>query len=244
MASPADPKSTEERIIELLEKQSEKDDVPVHIAWLDSFLPAVIGIATFGGSITFSLVPATPRASATFAEDEITLFLALTWFFFLLALGYASAASLVLAFHRKEITAYINRPATPNGNSSSSEPTSANERLAIIFVARAPISLIIQLLILLAFIFLGLVVVAYSKVVGILAVAFTGLFTLFAIFMWAAQNGWLKCRKKNKSNHVTASPTPSFQGSDEEIRHGSAWIAWHIKLVCGEERQEYESRET
>ncbi len=50
-----------------------------------------------------------------------------------------------------------------------------------------PLSLTVQISVLAAFVFLSLVVVAYSKVVGFLAVGFTGFCTLGAGIAWVVE---------------------------------------------------------
>lgn len=49
------------------------------------------------------------------------------------------------------------------------------------------LSLLLLMFTLLAFLFLGLVVVAYSKVVGAVAVSITGIFIIVAIGLWFRQ---------------------------------------------------------
>jgi hypothetical protein len=55
---------------------------------------------------------------------------------------------------------------------------------------KVPLSLLLQILILLALLYVSLVIVAYSKVNGWVAVAFSSGFLLFAMIAWIVQLFW------------------------------------------------------
>ena len=186
-----DEQAMDQLIKNWLAKQATEDETPAEVQWLDSFLPSIIAVATFGGSITFSLVPAEPRAPSTFDKGKVTTFLALAWLFFLLALGYAISLALVLGFQRKVITDTLKGVGNPSGFS---------EKWAVIWVVVMPVSLFLQIFILLAFFFLALVVLAYSKTVGIIAAVITGFFALAALVVWVVHNCCGKKAEQNERN--------------------------------------------
>ncbi|KAJ9610705.1 hypothetical protein H2200_005482 [Cladophialophora chaetospira] len=72
------------------------------LVWAETILPSIIELGTFGGSITFAVVVAENRPPDRF-EDSLQTFLALGWFFFLITLGWATAARQALAFQRQNI---------------------------------------------------------------------------------------------------------------------------------------------
>jgi hypothetical protein len=173
--------STEERILKLLEKQSKKDDVPAAIVWLDSLLPTIITISTFGGSITFTLVLTEPQEPTTphFTQDLVILYLTLAWLFFLLALSFAAVATLLLAAARDNIIEAI-QPQNDNESMRRQWNTAPKWVLGTLSL----LSLLLQVFTLLAFLFLSMVVFAYSRVVGAVAVGTTSFFMVFTSIFW------------------------------------------------------------
>jgi hypothetical protein len=166
--------------------------------WLDAFLPAVIAVSTFGGSITFTLIPGQLQApSSTFEVSTVRVFLSLAWLFFFLAFAFAGVASLVLSFQRDNIKTTPNEQSPEQQNPEEQNPqqppkarsTRRNERYANWFIAHFPISLMLQILVLLAFSFLGLAVAAYVPGVGWVAVGVTVVAIPAAVYFWCQQRG-------------------------------------------------------
>jgi hypothetical protein len=154
---------------------------PKALLWIESLFPATIALATFGGSITFSVIPTQLETSHNSRIDieEVRNFLALAWLFFALALATASAGQLILAFHRDAVKVRFEK-----GTAGSA----CLQKLAVGFLCWFPVSLLLQVLILLAFLFLALVISAYAPAVGWVAVGFTSLAIPVAMLFWGVQN--------------------------------------------------------
>jgi hypothetical protein len=136
--------------------------------WWDSFSKGIIGISTFGASITFSVIltdlpdpvairklsPSKLSSKVHFDRESVRKFLSFSWLMFVLALGFAIVSQIKLqrsstygsGLHWLEITL--------NG------------------------------LILSAFMFLSLSVAAYVPDVGFAGVGFVAFFALVVIIMW------------------------------------------------------------
>ncbi|KAL2349628.1 hypothetical protein BJ546DRAFT_1018937 [Cryomyces antarcticus] len=157
------------------------------VDWLDKLLPTVIELSIFGGSITFTVVVGTQAKD----DQRLVTYLALAWLFFTLALGLASAAMMALSFNRREVVRCFQR-----NQANESErglividwpPNQWQRRLlkftCFMFVGFS-LSLVLQLLVMLAFLFLSLVVVAYSPAVGWVALGFTSSFIFVLTLSW------------------------------------------------------------
>lgn len=150
---------------------------PAGLIWLDTLLPTVVGLSTFGGSITFTIIPAQNAIPTNrFDEGTVRTFVSLAWLFFILAFGCASTAQMVLALHRETIKA---------GFMDQRRKTGGWDWVVIGLFCWFPMSLFLQLLILTAFLFLSLVVVAFVPVVGWIAVCMTSLFFAGSVIVWA-----------------------------------------------------------
>lgn len=129
-----------------------------------------IGISTLGTSVTFSYVlsnnPSMPRSSnSVFNESQIQDFLAISWLLFLLALANASFGSTLLTFFKDH---WVDDWNGVNGRKSQFQV-----QLYAVFAAG-----FIGALVMGAFVLLCLVVVAYSAIVGWIALGFTSFFAL------------------------------------------------------------------
>jgi hypothetical protein len=157
------------------------DPSEIVVKWFESFLPATIGIATVGSSITFTIIvsqlqdparldPSDPAAvtPTVFHRETVRTFLATSWLLFVIALGFASFAALLLNFHRKEVKVGF----SPSRKNLGYE------------IAGLLVSFILEALLLGAFLFLALALVAYSEIVGWIAVGFTGAFALVGLGLW------------------------------------------------------------
>jgi hypothetical protein len=162
----------------------QKDDMRYHanhlmtpnnesVTWWDSFAKGIIALTTLGASITFSVIlsnlpdPAAVRSDASrsfrpsrvasavrFDREHVRRFLAVAWLMFVLALGLAMFSLARLKKSRS--------------------------------VGRGTwlLELVLEWLVLAAFMFLALAVCAYVPEVGIAAVAFIAFFAVVAFAMW------------------------------------------------------------
>lgn len=149
----------------------------LHVKWFEVFLPATIGIATLGSSITFASIVSpmedpihlTPNnadalTNALFTREAVREFIGISWLLFRIALGISSFAALLLNF---------NRASVKKGFATD------DSRYTIL---GAFLLILLEGLILGAFSFLSLALVAYSEKVGWAAVA-SSVTTFVLIFL-------------------------------------------------------------
>jgi hypothetical protein len=136
--------------------------------WWDSFSKGIIGISTFGASITFSVIlndlpdpvavrqlsPSKLSAKVHFGRENVRKFLSLSWLMFVLALGFAIVSQIKLQRSSTYGSGLRWLEITLNG------------------------------LILSAFMFLSLSVAAYVPDVGFAGVGFIAFFALVVVCMW------------------------------------------------------------
>jgi len=195
-SSPTGPSSQRQSASTQTDAASKTQD-EIAVEWLDKFLPTAIEIAIFGGSITFTVVISKNNDLAhIFGAGTVTTFLALAWLFFVLALALASIAQMALSvnrdlvlkgFHKercKTSKAEGDRKAQETNEELCEWRTTKMDIFVVWMFVKFPLSLTVQIFILTAFVFLSLVVVAYRKEVGFIAVGFTGLCTFGAIVAW------------------------------------------------------------
>lgn len=141
----------------------------------------VIAISTLGTSVTFSFIlSSTTQLSVPtgyYSQNEVALFLAISWLLFLLALMFASLGSTLLTFFR----AHWER----DWDGEHGKHSQLEVQLYAVLASGLLGGLIVG-----AFIFLSLVVVAYSSVVGWIAVAFVGWFGLVILISVLWQVPW------------------------------------------------------
>jgi len=136
--------------------------------WFNSLFTVIVALSTLGASVTFSYVVSgirTPTGShPTFSTKKYETFMAISWLLFMLDLAVSTLFSTLLTFFKDD--------AVPDWGSSNLQ-----KRMFIQWSATLATALLYGLTII-AFIFLGLVITAYSAVVGWIAVAFTAAFGL------------------------------------------------------------------
>ncbi|KAK5051476.1 hypothetical protein LTR84_003128 [Exophiala bonariae] len=142
----------------------------------------IIGISSLGASVTFSYVLSNntqdvPAQSPRFSKEQVQQFLAISWLLFLLGLAFASLGSTLLTFFKSH---WIADWDGLNGKNSQWQV-----QMYAVLASGVMGSLIIG-----AFIVLGLVVVAYSPIVGWIAVGFTAAFGLFILLAIINQAPW------------------------------------------------------
>lgn len=138
------------------------------------FLSFIVGISIFGASIFATIVgqiqdPRQLNPHAYFSMQTVRIFMAIAWLSFVAALGVAGFSSSVLILEKEK-----NSNLTENWRRRWSK-----FGLAVSFT--------LQALVVGAFLFLSLGLVAYTKVVGWIAVAITIAAAGIAISLWVKQ---------------------------------------------------------
>jgi hypothetical protein len=115
------------------------------------------------------------------SSQNVRTYLSLAWVFFTIALGSSTIAQAVLALKRPTVRHIFWSSADGPCPTLS---TQEEEWYNLIWIMFHLISLFLQILVLLAFFFLALVVVAYVELVGWAAVGFTVLIIIGTIVVW------------------------------------------------------------
>lgn len=141
----------------------------VAVKSFEGFLSFVIGISIFGASLFTVIVseianPSDISENPRFTRETVRTFLSIGWLLFVLALGVVALSMSFLAYQREH----------PNTGIEGAWK-SRWERLGLLA------SSLIQLLVITAFLFLSLVLVAYTEAVGWVAVATTSISAAFAL---------------------------------------------------------------
>ena len=152
-------------------------------SYFENFFRTVIGIGTFGASITFSKIvesPVQPFHDYGFSPQGIQYLLATSWLLFVLVLAFTSYFASALSLWRPQAVAAFGMQ---NGN----------DRKKVLWFATAVSALLFSLVIA-AFLTLALVVVAYVGPVGWVAFAFTILCALlgYGVMIWQSPLEWPK----------------------------------------------------
>lgn len=151
------------------------------VAFFTGLFQTIIAISTLGTSVTFSFILSANtqlgQPSSFFSFQEVLTFLAISWLLFLLALAFASLCSTLLTFFK----AHWSRDWDGEHGKHSQFEVQFYAVLA---------SGLLGGLIIGAFVFLCLVVVAYVPVVGWIALAFTGWFGLVILVSVLWQVPW------------------------------------------------------
>ncbi len=164
-------------------------------AWFNGFFTTVIGISTLGASITFNYIlssPASPNPKGHFNVGHIQLFLGISWLLFLLALAFASLGSTILTFFKDHWK--------KDWNGEHGVKSQRDVQLYATFTTAVLGALVIA-----AFLFLCLVVTAYSPIVGWVALGFTSLFGVVILIGVMFQFPW-PCQRNT--------PTKVKEGGD------------------------------
>mgnify|MGYP004503243875 CR=1 FL=1 len=143
----------------------------------EGFLSFVLSLSIFGAS-TFAIIvseianPSEVSPNARFTRETVRSFLGIAWLLFIVALGIVAVSMSLLAYKREHPTA---------GFEGFWEQRW--DRLGLVA------SSLIQVSVIAAFLFLSLVLVAYTEAVGWVAVALSSTAAAFAAVSLAAQ--WL-----------------------------------------------------
>ena len=166
--------------------------------YFDNFFKTVTAVSTLGASITFSKIvqtPVTPWVDYGISKETIQNNLSLSWLFFVLDLAITSFAASALSLYRLQAVQYF-------GTSDS------RERRIVMWWAALTTTVLLSLLIA-AFIFLGLVVAAYSGPIGWFAVAFTAFYGAICL----ATVIWQSPIRSNPPPETTSTRLPRRAGS-------------------------------
>ena len=143
----------------------------------EGFLSFVLSLSIFGAS-TFAIVvseianPSEISPNARFTRETVRSFLGIAWLLFIVPLGIVAVSMSLLAYKREHPTAGLEGVWNQRW-----------ERLGLVA------SSLIQVSIIVAFLVLSLVLVAYTEAVGWVAVALSSTAAAFTIVSLAAQ--WL-----------------------------------------------------
>ena len=150
-------------------------------SYFENFFKTVTAVSTLGASITFAKIvqaPVPPFQNYGFSTREIQYLIAISWLFFVLALGLTSFFASALSLWRPQA---VRAFGTENGS----------QRRKVLWYATA-VSAFLFVFVVLAFIFISLVVVAYAGPVGWVAVLFTIISAIlgFGSIIWQSPLEW------------------------------------------------------
>ena len=150
-------------------------------SYFENFFRTVIGIGTFGASITFSKIvqsPVQPFHDYGFSAQGIQYLLSTSWLLFVLTLAFTAYFASALSLWRPQAVAAFGLQ-------------KGNDRNKVLWFATAVSALLFSLVIA-AFLTLALVVVAYVGPVGWVAFAFTIVFALlgYGVVIWQSPLEW------------------------------------------------------
>ena len=149
-------------------------------SWFKGLFATIIAVSSLGASITFSYVIGninTPVAGNHFGVADVQFFLGLSWLLFLLALASASLGSTLLNFFQEHWKLDW------DGHNGKKSQRSVQLYATFAFA-------LLGALVIAAFVFLCLVVTAYTPVIGWMALGFTGLFGLVIALGVCMQAPW------------------------------------------------------
>ncbi len=142
-------------------------------SFFNGLFQTILAISTLGASITFNYVLSNNQSTSptptplpntrAFSAETVQLFLAISWLLFLLALAFAALGSTLLTFFRRHWE--------EDWDGHRGKTSQTTVQMYAVFASTVIGGLVIG-----AFMLLCLVVVAYSAVVGWIALGFTSFF--------------------------------------------------------------------
>lgn len=186
--------------------------------FFDKFFTTIVGISTLGASISFSKVVSTPvKPWVDYGASEVSIQnnLSIAFLLLLIDLAITSAAASALSLYRPQAVKYFG--------------TSDSHRRRVVMWWATVVSVVLFSLVFAAFIFLGLVVAAYTGPIGWVTVGFISIFGFFVlgVIVWQSPIGSpspeeiVRRLQHDESYHEFPSPekthdlTPSgFAGDD------------------------------
>jgi hypothetical protein len=82
-------------------------------SYFDSFFKTIVGVSTFGASVTFTKIistPVTPWIDYGYSKDTIQNYLAISWLLFILDLAVTSFAASALSLYQPQVNGTPNQP--------------------------------------------------------------------------------------------------------------------------------------
>ncbi|ERF75677.1 hypothetical protein EPUS_08631 [Endocarpon pusillum Z07020] len=132
-------------------------------SWFKAFFQIVIALSTLGASVSFNFILSDIKEPKfMWSKPQIQVYLSISWLLFLLALAFASLASTLLNFFQ--------------GHAVRDWDGDDPRRKRVLQYYATLTCLVLYGLVIAAFAVMGLVVMAYSFVVGWVAVGFTAMF--------------------------------------------------------------------
>jgi hypothetical protein len=157
---------------------------PAGLRWLHKVLPAVYLVSSFGAWKTFAWT-VNGLGWASHYDGAIGTFVAIAWLFFLLSLILATLVSMCLTFQREQVKEAFEKGYI--GWSGDGGVRTTAEKVAVFVVVGLRASMLLMLLVCLAFVFLSLTIAGYNLVLGWTSFAVTivvmGLTMLLSIIM-------------------------------------------------------------
>ncbi|KAL2020099.1 hypothetical protein VTK56DRAFT_8903 [Thermocarpiscus australiensis] len=149
-------------------------------SYFDKFFTTVVGVSTLGASITFAKVVQTPvKPWVDYGVSIVTIqnHLSIAFLLFLIDLAVTSVAASALSLYRLQAVEYFG--------------TEDSRKRRVVMWWATIVSVVLFGLLFTAFMFLGLVMVAYTGPIGWVAVAFLSLFGLVVLgtIVWQSPIG-------------------------------------------------------
>lgn len=139
-------------------------------SFFTAYFTAILSICTLGASITFNYILngnfRAPSPDSHFNKSELQTFIALAWLFFILGLAFTAACQTLLKFYGTQLK-------------QAWQSRGRRQRLAQ-WVGMI-VSALLLTFVIAAFMFISLIVTAYTAGVGWTAVAFTCIFGIFGL---------------------------------------------------------------
>lgn len=182
------------------EHSARNDDVDTLITYFQGYFKIIIGVTTFGGSVTFSIILADLPSESNIPPTIVRDFVAISWLLFIVGLAEACIFTALLNFYGKHIR-------TEWG---VSENHTKWAWLATV------VSTVLSFPLMGAFIFMSLAVMAFTKRVGISGLVITSIVTLFVALSIVIHSPWMSSAS-GKISETERSVEPQISENDEEI---------------------------
>ncbi|KIN06269.1 hypothetical protein OIDMADRAFT_176359 [Oidiodendron maius Zn] len=149
-------------------------------SYFEKFFTTVVGVATLGASLSFAKIVQTPvQPWIDYGVTTVTIqnYLSIAFLLLIIDLALTSASASALSLYRPQAVNYFGT-------------TDSHERRIVMWWATA-VSVVLFGLLFTSFIFLGLVVAAYTGPIGWVAVGFASLFGLIflGVIVWQSPIG-------------------------------------------------------
>lgn len=160
------------------------NDPPGYV-WLSRFLPATIIVNTIANFFTLLISVGAYGAARRFWY-AFEVFISLAWLLFLIAMTLGIIAQMIITYHRAHVHEAFGRgrDGYRKWRDGGSGHKSFGERIAVGFVVKIPLALIITFIMLLGFMFCALCIVAHSLAIGWIGFTWTILMMILSIMAY------------------------------------------------------------